>query len=127
QGYVEAPQNLRRLILFGKAHARIGETASLSASISGFGSSWDASGQIPERAVRSGRISRLGSIDSTEGGATSRTTGTFRYAASGDAPFRITGSVTSYRFRLFSNFTFFAADSLRGDGIEQTDDRTILS
>lgn len=127
QGYVDAPQNLRRLILFGKAHARIGRNATLSASISGFGSGWDASGQIPERAVRSGRITRFGFIDSTEGGATSRTTGTFRYEATGDAPFRITGSVTGYRFRLFSNFTFFAADSVRGDAIEQTDDRTILA
>lgn len=127
RGYVEAPQNLQRVILFGKAHARLGEHSSLTASISGFSSNWDASGQIPERAVNSGEITRYGSIDSTEGGATSRTTGTFQYTATGDAPFRLTGSVTNYRFRLFSNFTFFAADSVRGDGIEQTDDRTIFA
>lgn len=127
RGYVEAPQNLQRVILFGKAHARLSETSSLTASISGFGSSWDASGQIPERAVTSGEITRFGSLDTTEGGATSRATGTFQYTTSGDAPFRLTGSITDYRFRLFSNFTFFANDSVRGDGIEQTDDRTILS
>lgn len=126
-GYVERPQNLRRLILFGKTAAHLGRNSFLTASISGFGSSWNASGQIPGRAVRSGEITRFGAIDSTEGGATSRITGTLHYAATGEAPFRLTGSVTSYRFRLFSNFTFFASDSIRGDGIEQTDDRTILS
>ena len=127
RGFVEEPQDLQRLILFGKAHTEIGRDASLSAAFSAFSSSWDASGQIPERVVQWGEISRFGSIDPTEGGATSRLTGTFNYATTGSNPFRLTGSLTDYRFRLFSNFTFFANDSIRGDGIEQTDDRTILS
>ncbi len=127
QGFVEEPQDLQRLILFGKANAELGESASLSVALSAFSSSWDASGQIPERAVRSGELSRFGSIDPTEGGATSRVTGTFNYAVAGNDPFRLTGSFTDYRFRLFSNFTFFANDSIRGDGIEQTDDRTITA
>lgn len=127
RGFVEEPQNLQRVILFGKATAQLGETASLSAAFSGFSSDWDASGQIPERAVQSGEITRFGTIDPTEGGATSRFTGTFNYSAAGEDPFRLTGSFTDYRFRLFSNFTFFANDSVRGDGIEQTDDRTIVA
>ena len=127
RGFVEEPQNLQRLILFGKATAELGRTASLSAAFSGFSSDWDASGQIPERAVQSGEITRFGTIDPTEGGATSRFTGTLNYTAGGEAPFRLTGSFTDYRFRLFSNFTFFANDSVRGDGIEQTDDRTIVA
>ena len=127
QGFVEQPQDLQRLILFGKAHAELGKSGFLTGTFSAFSSSWDASGQIPERAVRSGEISRLGSIDPTEGGTTSRFTGAFNYTVAGNNPFRLTGSFTDYRFRLFSNFTFFANDSIRGDGIEQTDDRTILA
>lgn len=127
RGFVEEPQNLHRFILFGKATAPLSEQSTLSASFSAFSSDWDASGQVPERAVRSGEITRYGSIDPSEGGATSRMTGIFRYEATGSSPFRLTGSFTDYRFRLYSNFTFFAGDSVRGDGIEQTDDRTIVA
>jgi hypothetical protein len=35
-----------------------------------FSSSWDASGQIPQRLVDNGTISRFGSVDDTEGGTT---------------------------------------------------------
>ncbi len=127
QGYVEEPQHFKRLNLFAKATAPIGTTGTVGASLMTFSSGWDASGQIPQRAVDAGTITRFGSIDPTEGGATSRTTTTVKYASGGASPLTLTGSFTDYRFRLFSNFTFFANDSLRGDGIEQTDDRSILA
>ena len=41
--------------------------------MSHFTSKWDASGQIPQRAVDQGLIGRFGAIDDTEGGQTSRT------------------------------------------------------
>lgn len=127
KGYFEAPQDFKRLNLFAKVHSRLGAGGSLSGSISSFGAGWDASGQIPERAVDRGEIGRFGAIDSLEGGSTSRTTALVRYRSEGSAPLTITGSYTDYRFRLYSNFTFFAADSLRGDMIEQTDSRSILA
>ncbi|MEO5929382.1 MAG: Plug domain-containing protein, partial [Candidatus Kapaibacterium sp.] len=74
EGYFDAPQDFRRVNLFAKARAPIGGNGSISAELLGFSAGWNASGQIPERAVENGSIDRFGSIDNTEGGATSRTT-----------------------------------------------------
>jgi outer membrane receptor protein involved in Fe transport len=127
RGYFEMPQDYNRTNLFAKVYSRIGTNGSLSAAISGFGSAWNASGQIPERAVRRGEITRFGSIDSLEGGATARTTAIVHYNSGGSSPLNITGSFTDYRFRLYSNFTFFLEDTARGDMIEQTDHRSTVS
>ena len=108
RGYFDAPQDFHRLNLFAKVHARTGSNGSISSSISSFGSGWDASGQIPQRGVESGEIGRFGAIDHLEGGSTSRTTALVNYASGGSSPLTITGSYTDYRFRLYSNFTFFA-------------------
>lgn len=127
KGYFDAPQDFHRLNLFAKVHAPLAGNGSISGSVSSFGAGWDASGQIPQRAIDRGETGRFGAIDSLEGGATSRTTALVRYKSGGSAPLTITGSYTDYRFRLYSNFTFFAADSIRGDMIEQTDSRSILA
>src|SRR5690606_33820829 len=71
-GFFEANQHFNRLNLMGKYHARRSTGESLTIGLSMFNSRWDASGQIPERAVEDGTITRFGSIDPTEGGETSR-------------------------------------------------------
>ncbi len=124
--YFEQSQAFKRLNLMARANQQVGDGA-LTATLLTFSSGWNASGQVPQRAVDSGLITRFGSIDPTEGGQTSRTTGILRYSSGGDTPFILVGSVTDYRFRLYSNFTLFAADSVRGDEIEQIDDRTMVS
>lgn len=126
-GYFESSQDFHRLNLMGKTTFMTGETSRLSASLLTFSAGWDASGQIPNRAVESGIISRFGKIDDMEGGATSRTTGILKFTTGGSNPFTLTGSMTDYRFRLYSNFTFFLEDSANGDMIEQTDKRTITA
>ncbi|MEO5931548.1 MAG: TonB-dependent receptor, partial [Candidatus Kapaibacterium sp.] len=45
----------------------------------------------------------------------------------GNSPLTLTASYTDYRFRLFSNFTFFKEHPESGDEIEQTDSRSILA
>lgn len=126
-GYFESEQNFNRINLMGKATFMTGETSKISASILTFSGGWDASGQVPNRAVESGLITRYGAIDPNEGGATSRTTGILKFTTGGANPFTLTGSVTDYRFRLYSNFTFYLEDSVNGDMIEQTDKRTITA
>jgi hypothetical protein len=126
-GYSDLPQNFHRLNFITKATGNIGEDGKLSASLLGFNSSWNANGQIPTRAVTDGLISRFGSIDSTEGGNTSRTSAIVKYTTGGLDPFTVTSSLTKYNFQLWSDFTFFAQDSIHGDEIEQTDSRTIFS
>lgn len=127
RGYFDAPQDFRRVNFIAKTLVDMGNKTSFVTSVMHFASGWNASGQIPARAVESGVISRFGSIDPTEGGNTQRTTVTAELRSSGESPFKIAASYTNYDFRLFSNFTFFRADSLRGDMIEQTDNRSIFT
>ena len=127
-GPVESEQNFQRSNLFGKFHTHLNETNKLSFSISSFSSAWDASGQIPQRAVDNGLITRFGTIDDLEGGQTGRQNLNLTYTTTGenDSRFLIQPYFSRYNFKLFSNFTFFLDDPENGDMIEQTDDRTIL-
>ena len=127
-GPVESEQNFQRSNLFGKFHTHLNETSTLAFSVSSFSSAWDASGQIPQRAVDSGLITRFGTIDDLEGGQTGRQNINLTYTAKSEnnSHFTIQPYFARYNFKLFSNFTFFLEDSENGDMIEQTDDRTLL-
>ncbi|ASS47947.1 MAG: hypothetical protein A3D31_01360 [Candidatus Fluviicola riflensis] len=125
RSYFEQNQHFNRYNLFSKTVFTINQNNTLSLSFSGFNSSWDASGQVPDRAVKSGLITRFGSIDPTEGGATSRMNANLIYKAKlKKGEFESQVYTSSYKFRLYSNFTFFLEDSINGDQIEQGDVRT---
>jgi outer membrane receptor protein involved in Fe transport len=87
---------------------------------------WNASGQVPESAVDDGTISQFGSLDPSEGGDTSRTTGQIAYTVRDQhgGSWTAMAYALSYNFRLYSNFTLFARDPVHGDEIEQTDARS---
>lgn len=125
-GPFDSPQNFNRLNLFGKYTARIG-TDLLKVQASTFQSKWDASGQVPVRAVQSGQIDRFGAIDDTEGGETSRQNFLIDYTSSfANGDFVQTKAfVSKYDFELYSNFTFFLDDPVNGDQIRQKESRTI--
>ena len=127
-GAVESKQDFQRLNLFGKFNTHLNETSKLSFSASSFSSAWDASGQIPQRAVEGGLISRYGTIDDLEGGQTGRQNLNLTYTLTNgsNSQFLFQPYFSQYNFKLFSNFTFFLDDTDNGDMIEQTDDRTIL-
>lgn len=88
---------------------------------------WNATDQIPQRAVDNGAIGRFGFIDETDGGSTQR------YSISGDwtrlgarstqkaAVFAIYSDLS-----LFSNFTYFLDDPERGDQFNQREQRTVI-
>lgn len=126
--FFESPQNFNRYNVFGKVRAALAGQSALTFSVGGFSSGWNASGQIPQRAVDAGLITRFGGIDVTEGGTTQRQSFnlTFTSPFKNDASLLAQAYFIRYRFRLYSNFTFFAADSVNGDGIEQGDARNIL-
>lgn len=126
--YFDAPQNFNRINLFGKYTAKLSEKDRISFSLSHFTSKWDASGQIPERAVNDGTISHFGAIDSTEGGNTSRSNFNIQFDKKIDENSFIKSSayINKYDFELFSNFTFFLNDPVNGDQIRQKENRTIV-
>jgi hypothetical protein len=88
---------------------------------------WNSNDQIAMRAVEEGIVSRFGQIDSTNGGAAQR------YSLSGSwrrLGARSVQNIDLFGVRsdltLFSNFTYFLDDPVRGDQFSQTDRRTIL-
>ncbi|WNH07926.1 TonB-dependent receptor [Thalassobellus suaedae] len=127
-GPFDSPQNFNRLNLFGKYVMFTPNNDKLTLSTSHFTSRWDASGQIPQRAVDNGSISRFGAIDDTEGGSTSRTNFNVEFVkqVSDVTTFKTNTFFTHYDFELYSNFTFFLEDPINGDQIKQKEDRNIF-
>ncbi len=126
-GPVKQPQGLERLNVFGKYHAHLSDRSTLTLTTSGFSSAWDASGQIPQRAIEQGLIDRWGAIDDLEGGTTGRQDVQVNFHVQGTdaSAFDLQAYLVDYQFKLFSNFTFFLDDPERGDTIEQTDSRRV--
>lgn len=103
--------------------ARVGKGA-WSISALAYGSRWRSTDQVPQRAIEAGAISRLGTIDDTDGGKTSR----FILAAHWrpDADTQAMVYAQKYRVNLWSNFTYFLDDPVHGDQFEQAEDRWVL-
>jgi outer membrane cobalamin receptor len=127
-GYFDSPQDFKRISLFGKYNGSLGHGNYLSATMSTFSSQWDASGQIPLRAIESGMIGFFGAIDSTEGGKTSRSNVNLQLCSTFNQNSWIKNQVfySKYDFELYSNFTFFLEDSIHGDQIKQKEDRNMF-
>ncbi|MEI6409088.1 MAG: TonB-dependent receptor [Bacteroidota bacterium] len=127
-GYFDSPQRFKRLNILGKFSALLDDNQRVSFTISAFQSSWNASGQVPERAIKSGLIDRFGSINNTEGGITSRYNFNFEHTKSlkNNGLVRNQLFYTDYAFELYSDFTFFLHDPVNGDQIRQKEHRRIF-
>ncbi|XOV93114.1 MAG: TonB-dependent receptor [Bacteroidota bacterium] len=127
-GPFDSPQNFDRINVMGKYTGYLSNNDKITFLTSLFSSRWDASGQVPQRAVDSGSISRFGAIDNTEGGQTSRINFLFDHVRniSNQSLIKNTVYFVNYDFELFSNFTFFLNDPLNGDQIKQKENRTIF-
>ena len=126
-GYFDLPQNLDRLNVFGRYQGIINDKTIINTSLSAFRSNWGASGQIPERAISKGLISRFGAIDSSEGGNTARYNATISLekTLAHEAVLKNQVYLIKYDFDLYSNFTLFLNDPVNGDEIRQRENRTI--
>jgi outer membrane receptor protein involved in Fe transport len=125
QGYDGAwknDQNLRKLngmVRYTSGNAEHGWGITAMA----YDAKWDATDQVPRRAIRSGSISRFGAIDNTNGGETSR------YSLSADwyqNEWQANLYAMHYKLDLFSNFTYFLEDPVNGDQFQQADQRNVF-
>ena len=121
--YFDNAQHFKRFNGMAKYTGQLSEKTSLTLLGSHFNSDWNASGQIPDRAVNEGVISRFGSIDPSEGGRTDRTNAyvVLTTALPHDAVLRQQVYYSNYHFNLFSNFTFYKDNPTGGDEINQTE------
>jgi outer membrane cobalamin receptor len=127
-GPFDAAQHFKRFNIFGKLNTNIGKANKLTLIGSILNSGWDASGQIPERAVKSGQIGRFGYIDNTEGGYTNRTNASAKLTSylSQNTTWENQAFYSNYNFNLHSNFTFYLNDPVNGDQIRQREGRNIF-
>ena len=127
KGYFDSPQDFSRFNGMVKYHGIIGNSNILSVSLSGFRSKWNASGQIPDRAVESGMVGFYGAIDNTEGGKTARYNANVELLSNLKNGGVIRNQIfySNYHFELYSNFTFYKEDPVNGDQIRQKEDRNI--
>jgi outer membrane receptor protein involved in Fe transport len=128
-GPFKHPDDYIRYNLFSKFTLFSTPVNSLTLLGTFFKTDWNASGEIPARAVRAGDIGRFGSFDPSEGGQSERQNLSLTYNWA-DAKQSFTAQTwgSRYRLRLWSNFSLFANDPTNtvGDGIEQNDKRFLL-
>ncbi len=92
----------------------------------GYDATWRATDQVPARAVSSGLIDRFGTVDTTDGGRTSRYSASMEWQRTrGSGLTRIAAYGVAYDLDLFSNFTFFLDDPVDGDQFQQADRRGV--
>ena len=134
-GPFENGEDLLRVNIFARTTFELRGETRLSLTGMAYLGDWNASGQIPLRAVESGDIDWFGSIDKNEGGQSQRYSlylgvqtpakpGAQGRRGIGGEGLNLVGWVTLSRFALYSNFTFFVNDPVNGDMIRQGDDRT---
>lgn len=87
---------------------------------------WNATDQIPERAIAAGLTDRFGSLNPTDGGETSRASLSFnRIRRSDSDQVQLSAYVIRYRLDLWSTFTYDLKDPTLGDQMLQHDDRVV--
>jgi hypothetical protein len=85
---------------------------------------WNATDQIPLRAVEQGLIGRYDNLDSTDGGEARRASlsGVWR-RTDADSASKVSAYLIRNRLDLYSNFTYFLNDPENGDQFAQPDRR----
>jgi hypothetical protein len=103
-------------------HSRKLNDGQLNITFMGYDNSWNSADQIPSRAVETGLIDELGSLDTSVGGDSSRysVSATWQNDNVDLAVYAI-----EYDMNLWSNFTYFLDDATNGDQFEQLDKRHI--
>ncbi|WP_029918657.1 TonB-dependent receptor [Nevskia soli] len=109
-------------------YSKQSDSGSFHLTAMGYSARFDSTDQIPQRAVDEGLVDRLGCFDGgcSDGGKT------HRYSFSGGFNRRfgtgeLTGSAYALRYKLdlFSDFSYYLLDPVRGDQFEQFDARNV--
>ncbi len=93
-------------------------------TLTAYDADWNATDQVPARAISRGLISRRGNLDPTLGGKSTRLGADLALGtAMDDDGWRANAYLVHNDFRLYSNFTYFLDDPVDGDQLTQRDRR----
>ena len=98
------------------------DDGTLSWTFMAYSNQWNSADQVPVRAVDQGIIDKLGSIDDTVGGESSRYSASLHWQNSN---WHALAYLIRYDMNLWSNFSYFLDDEIKGDQFEQVDERLI--
>lgn len=98
--------------------------AGYSITAMAYRNTWDATDQIPLRAVRSGQIDRYGAIDDSDGGDSSRYSLAYAmHQRNQQGLFEFNVYALQSSLDLYSNFTYFLSNPVDGDQFNQSEKR----
>ena len=125
-GPFDVPDDYRRLNgLLRYRHGGDGDFYALT--VMAYSGEWNSTDQVPERAIDDGVINRFGSLNSTDGGISSRSSvSVSRVIRTDTDQLQFSAYVIRYRLDLWSTFTYFLRDPLKGDQMLQHDDRAVF-
>ncbi|MFM1960008.1 MAG: hypothetical protein RL588_1525 [Pseudomonadota bacterium] len=118
EGPWDTPENLAKGVFL--LRAPVGDWAFTALA---YTSRWRSTDQIPLRAVKDGRLSRLAAVDDTDGGRTHRFIASLSRNVEGQP--QVSLYVQKYDLNLWSNFTYALDDPENGDQFEQAETRWI--
>jgi hypothetical protein len=97
-----------------------------SATAMAYAGKWNATNQIPQRAVNDGQVGYFGTEDPTDGGRAQRYSLSGKYVHSdADSQIKANLYLIGSELDLFNDFTFFLNDPVHGDQFHQHDARVI--
>ena len=113
-------QKLNGVLRYSRGYANNGWSVTAMA----YRGRWNATDQIPERAVAAGLLDRFDAVDSTDGGAAKRfsLSGVWRRTGQ-DSASKVSAYVIRNQLDLWSDFTYFMNDPVNGDQFAQPDRR----
>jgi TonB dependent receptor/TonB-dependent Receptor Plug Domain len=124
-GPFDVPDDYRRLNGLLR-YRRGGDGDFYTLTAMAYSGKWNSTDQVPERAIDDAAIDRFGSLNSTDGGISSRSSvSVSRVIRTDTDQLQFSAYVIRYKLDLWSTFTYFLRDPLKGDQMLQHDDRVV--
>ncbi|MET3972437.1 TonB-dependent receptor [Bradyrhizobium sp. S3.9.1] len=121
----DVPDNVRKIngvLRYSQGTA----TDGLSLTAMGYSNGWNSTDQVPQRAIDQSIIGRLGTLDPTDGGTSSRFSLSGNWARSSQyGQTKANAFVIRSSLNLYNNFTYFLDEPVNGDQFSQLDKRTV--
>jgi outer membrane receptor protein involved in Fe transport len=113
-------QKLNGVLRYSRGYANNGWSVTAMA----YRGRWNATDQIPQRAVAAGLLDRFDAVDPTDGGAAKRfsLSGVWRRTGQ-DSASKVSAYIIRNQLDLWSDFTYFMDDPVNGDQFAQPDRR----